>query len=463
MMKYFSSCPKEDNNFKKSSSNMGKILKACPSKEAISQINGPLTTVSMNIASQTEFPTAQNKSDEKKNSWESTPQKLSNRTQKTTEEELCRICGDRASGYHYNALSCEGCKGFFRRSITRNAVYTCKYGGNCEIDMWMRRKCPACRLLRCREVGMKQECLLSHDQCKARDIRRKAKQKLHKKDVPTQNEEKVLNPEVPKAPVDDADHYFHRPSIFIKSSNPLEKLSEDKQTLINQLVYYQEKYEYPQEKCINSIDEETNILSTKTKGELHNNMLKQMALVCVAMTKLVVEFAKRLPGFDELPKEDQIVLLKEASNEVTTLRASRCYDYKTKTIVFMTGIPVTKENLKSLGVNNYAEVAFTFFQSLVNLCVDNAEYALLTAICIFSDRPGLKNPKMVEKFQETFVDALYDYEIQKRTHGGCSFAILLSRITELRTISLKHSEDLLELEMDRMFIPDLVKEFFGIV
>jgi hypothetical protein len=27
------------------------------------------------------------------------------------EEELCTICGDRASGYHYNALSCEGCKG----------------------------------------------------------------------------------------------------------------------------------------------------------------------------------------------------------------------------------------------------------------------------------------------------------------------------------------------------------------
>lgn len=30
---------------------------------------------------------------------------------KSIEEELCRICGDRASGYHYNALSCEGCKG----------------------------------------------------------------------------------------------------------------------------------------------------------------------------------------------------------------------------------------------------------------------------------------------------------------------------------------------------------------
>lgn len=30
---------------------------------------------------------------------------------RSIEEELCLICDDRASGYHYNALSCEGCKG----------------------------------------------------------------------------------------------------------------------------------------------------------------------------------------------------------------------------------------------------------------------------------------------------------------------------------------------------------------
>lgn len=39
----------------------------------------------------------------------------------------CAICGDRATGKHYGAASCDGCKGFFRRSVRKNHQYTCRY------------------------------------------------------------------------------------------------------------------------------------------------------------------------------------------------------------------------------------------------------------------------------------------------------------------------------------------------
>jgi len=39
----------------------------------------------------------------------------------------CAICGDRATGKHYGAASCDGCKGFFRRSVRKNHVYTCRF------------------------------------------------------------------------------------------------------------------------------------------------------------------------------------------------------------------------------------------------------------------------------------------------------------------------------------------------
>ncbi|XP_066265328.1 bile acid receptor-like isoform X2 [Branchiostoma lanceolatum] len=88
----------------------------------------------------------------------------------------CVVCGDKASGFHYGALSCEGCKGFFRRSIQRNATYKCKSGGKCEMDTYMRRKCQECRLRKCKAAGMKSECLLTNVQIQSKFLwRRKRK------------------------------------------------------------------------------------------------------------------------------------------------------------------------------------------------------------------------------------------------------------------------------------------------
>lgn len=72
--------------------------------------------------------------------------------------EVCSVCGDKASGFHYNVLSCEGCKGFFRRSVIKGAQYICKNSGRCEMDTYMRRKCQECRLRKCYEAGMREQC-----------------------------------------------------------------------------------------------------------------------------------------------------------------------------------------------------------------------------------------------------------------------------------------------------------------
>lgn len=48
-------------------------------------------------------------------------------------------------GKHYGAISCDGCKGFFRRSVRKNPVYECRHQNNCTIDKDKRNQCRHCR------------------------------------------------------------------------------------------------------------------------------------------------------------------------------------------------------------------------------------------------------------------------------------------------------------------------------
>lgn len=72
--------------------------------------------------------------------------------------ELCLVCSDRASGRHYGAISCEGCKGFFKRSIRKQLAYQCRGTMNCEITKHHRNRCQYCRLQKCLACGMRSDC-----------------------------------------------------------------------------------------------------------------------------------------------------------------------------------------------------------------------------------------------------------------------------------------------------------------
>ncbi|KAF7665239.1 hypothetical protein LDENG_00149420 [Lucifuga dentata] len=69
----------------------------------------------------------------------------------------CKICGDKSSGIHYGVITCEGCKGFFRRSQQSNAMYSCSRQRNCIIDRTNRNRCQHCRLQKCLALGMSRD------------------------------------------------------------------------------------------------------------------------------------------------------------------------------------------------------------------------------------------------------------------------------------------------------------------
>ncbi|XP_075299203.1 synaptonemal complex protein 1 isoform X7 [Opisthocomus hoazin] len=192
------------------------------------------------------------------------------------QEELCVVCGDKASGYHYNALTCEGCKGFFRRSITKNAVYQCKNGGHCEMDMYMRRKCQECRLKKCKAVGMLAECLLTEVQCKSKRLRKNFKQKRSFLCSVKLEDERLNSKHV---------------SSTTRSGKIPEKmeLTPGEHQLLDHIVAAHQKYTIP-------LEEAKKFLQETASPEESFLRLSETAVVHV---QVLVDFTKRLPGITE--------------------------------------------------------------------------------------------------------------------------------------------------------------------
>ncbi|XP_046809589.1 ecdysone receptor [Lucilia cuprina] len=379
------------------------------------------------------------------------------------QEELCLVCGDRASGYHYNALTCEGCKGFFRRSVTKNAVYCCKFGHACEMDMYMRRKCQECRLKKCLAVGMRPECVVPENQCAMKRREKKAqkeKDKIQTSVCATEIKKEILDlmtcepPSHPTCPLLPED-------ILAKcQARNIPPLSYNQLAVIYKLIWYQDGYEQPSEEDLKRI------MSSPDENESqHDVSFRHITEITILTVQLIVEFAKGLPAFTKIPQEDQITLLKACSSEVMMLRMARRYDHNSDSIFFANNRSYTRDSYKMAGMADNIEDLLHFCRQMYSMKVDNVEYALLTAIVIFSDRPGLEEAELVEAIQSYYIDTLRIYILNRHCGDPMSlvfFAKLLSILTELRTLGNQNAEMCFSLKLKNRKLPKFLEEIWDV-
>ncbi|KAL6474871.1 hypothetical protein MHYP_G00159110 [Metynnis hypsauchen] len=326
----------------------------------------------------------------------------------------CFVCQDKSSGYHYGVSACEGCKGFFRRSIQKNMVYTCHREKSCIINKVTRNRCQYCRLQKCLEVGM----------CKESVRNDRNKKKKEEKKTTECSESLTLSP--------DTEQMIDR----------VRKAHQDTFPSLCQLGKY------------------TTSNSSERRVSLDVDLwdkFSELSTKCIIKT---VEFAKQLPGFTTLSIADQITLLKAACLDILILRICTRYTPEQDTMTFSDGLTLNRTQMHNAGFGPLTDLVFAFANQLLPLEMDDAETGLLSAICLLcGDRQDLEEADKVDVLQEPLLEALKLYVRRRRPHKPHMFPKMLMKITDLRSISAKGAERVITLKMEIPgSMPPLIQE-----
>ncbi|KAI0240712.1 Thyroid hormone receptor beta [Lamellibrachia satsuma] len=350
----------------------------------------------------------------------------------TNGPEPCVVCNDAATGYHYRCMTCEGCKGFFRRTIQKNLKYHCKWNGNCPVDKTNRNQCQQCRFQKCLVVGMAMDLVLNERQ-------RVAKRKLIEENRERKRQEQTATKEK-------HDQCFH------------ESMTDDDRAVIDDIVCAYEQTTVKITKPY-TLPERNAEKSDSTDPEVW----QQVAEVMTPSIVKVVEFAKQVPGFVQLIVDDQILLLKSCCMEIMCLQTACRYDPSSHALMLQNGLVLSRNDIAgSGGLGLLVEPIFEFAVGLAKLQLDQTELALLAAVLLMqSDRTGLREPEAVERLQDAILGAYKRYIAEKRPHQPVHWAKILMKVTDLRTISTRHAERVLCIKLDSPGdLPPLFLEMF---
>ncbi|XP_007573562.1 PREDICTED: retinoic acid receptor beta-like [Poecilia mexicana] len=327
----------------------------------------------------------------------------------------CFVCQDKSSGYHYGVSACEGCKGFFRRSVQKNMVYTCHRDRNCIINKITRNRCQYCRLQKCFAVGMSKESVRNDRN------RRKGKKEAVKMTVMETYE---LTAEL---------------------------------GLIVEKICRAHRETFP---SLCQLGKYTTNSSSDHRIQLDLGLWDKFSELATKCIIKVVEFAKRVPGFTGLTIADQITLLKAACLDILILRICTRYTPDQDTMTFSDGLTLTRNQIHNAGFGPLTDQVFTFAGQLLPLEMDETESGLLSAICLVSgDRQDLEEPSKVEVLQEPLLEALKIYSRRRRPSMPLMFPKALMKITDLRSISAKGAERVVTLKMEIPgSMPPLIEE-----
>ncbi|RWS15127.1 putative nuclear hormone receptor HR3-like protein [Dinothrombium tinctorium] len=474
----------------------------------------------------------------------------------------CKVCGDKSSGVHYGVITCEGCKGFFRRSQSSVVNYQCPRQKNCVVDRVNRNRCQYCRLQKCLALGMSRDAVKFGRMSKKQREKVEDEVRFHRAQLvrpqgplpssggppqpttPTPShppttpadpspDSSVFEPQ-PQQPsssnqiapyinggytsyngnlstYDGSNGYAYTPNVmtfelgnpndFVDSTTFDQRQSIDTvpdtnslaTTTVSQTISNNSHIELlartvadaHTRTCLFSTDQIADFMRKPPdlsrimyfKNMTHEDLWLECANRLTAIIQNIIEFAKMVPGFMKLTQDDQIVLLKTGSFELSCLRMSRYIDTNTQQILFgdcqnphsLTLMPKEAFMTPDTSEMKLVTSVFDFAKCIAEMKLSEVQLALFSAYVLLSpDRPGLKGSMEIQRLNQAILKAL-KMEIS-RTHNKpykgdvTVMETLIAKVEALKDISALHMEALTKFRRSspHLDFPPLHKELFSV-
>ncbi|CAL8129891.1 unnamed protein product [Orchesella dallaii] len=368
--------------------------------------------------------------------------------------DACVVCGDRASGRHYGAISCEGCKGFFKRSIRKKLGYSCRGNKNCEVTKHHRNRCQYCRLQKCLQMGMRSD--FQHE-------RKPLSNNSSKRD----NSETGMAPLSPSAFFNsfDSSLNLNRSGYMVYDTNSFPEDDESESAgesdsaertalakaveLINNVIEGKEDTSCSQ--MFSEIDldavipEECTQFALVSPGPVPQNGLLNMQYVCETATRLLflsIHWARSLPAFQALNFDMQVAVTKTSWSELFTIGLIQCQDLLSLGNVmsaFTVQQSINNNSTHLIAVAEHVNKIHQFIKSAIQLNMDDYELAALKALALFSpDRLlefGLPVVNAMKELNSIISKQLVDHVSSQRDDDANHIANILLLLPQLRSLS----------------------------
>lgn len=435
----------------------------------------------------------------------------------------CKVCGDKSSGVHYGVITCEGCKGFFRRSQSSVVNYQCPRSKACLVDRVNRNRCQYCRLQKCLRLGMSRDAVKFGRMSKKQREKVEDEVRYHRAQLRAQVEQtppdsSVFDQAQTPSSTDQIHNYTgytYGSDVGSYSYNYSGQVTATMQYDISADFVDSTTTAYDPRPSIDQISDSSmmgNVVTTdpaqisellsKTIADAHartclytmehiHSMFrkpqdlskliyyKDMAhealwLECAqkltSVIQQIIEFAKMVPGFMKLSQDDQIVLLKAGSFELAILRMSRYFDLSTGCVLYGdTMLPQDAFYTADTAEIKLVSLAFEVARGVAELKLTETELALYSAsVLLSSDRPGLKGLAEIGRLGQAVLRALrieLDRNHTLPIKGDVTvYDALLAKIPTLRELSMLHMEALSKFKRSspHLEFPALHKELFSV-